>query len=72
MRSQKDTEANILWILDMHYVMFKYSGTCWITLIRTPLWRKGSHQGGYKKRAAHSEHFLGGLICTGYLAFRLQ
>ena len=25
-----------------------------------------------KKRAAHSENFLGGLVCTGNLAFRLQ
>ena len=28
---EKDAEANILWILDMHYVMLKYSGTCWMT-----------------------------------------
>ena len=25
-----------------------------------------------KKRAAHSETFLGGLVCTGNLAFRLD
>ena len=25
-----------------------------------------------KKRAAYSENFLGGLVCTGNLAFRLQ
>ena len=28
--------------------------------------------GWIKKRAAHSEKFLGGLVCTGNLAFRLQ
>ena len=39
MRSEKDTEADILWILDMHYVMLKYSDACWITSTRTPLCR---------------------------------
>ena len=29
-------------------------------------------QGRIKKRAAHSENFLGGLVCTRDLAFRLQ
>ena len=28
--------------------------------------------GRIKKRAAHSENFLGGLVCTRNLAFRLQ
>ena len=28
--------------------------------------------GRIKKRAAHSENFLGRLVCTGNLAFRLQ
>ena len=28
--------------------------------------------GRIKKRAAHSENFLGGLVCMGDLAFRLQ
>ena len=31
-KAENDTEANILWILDMRYVMLNYSGTCWITL----------------------------------------
>ena len=43
MTRQKDTEANILWTLDMHDVVLKYSGTCWKTLIRMPLWRQGLH-----------------------------
>ena len=43
MRKQKDTEANILWTIDMHYVLLKYSGTYWMTLIRMPLWRQGFH-----------------------------
>ena len=31
-----------------------------------------SQSGRIKKRAAHSENFLGGLVCSGNLAFRLQ
>ena len=31
----------------------------------------GSKNGRIKKRAAHSENFLGRLVCTGNLAFRL-
>ena len=31
-----------------------------------------SEPGRIKKRAAHSENFLGGMVCTGNLAFRLQ
>ena len=33
----------------------------------------GDAKGRIKTRAAaHSENFLGGLVCTGNLAFRLQ
>ena len=34
--------------------------------------RSGSPLTNYPHAAVHSEHFLGGLVCTGYLAFRLQ
>ena len=33
---------------------------------------KPTKPGRIKKRAAHSENFLGGLVCTRNLSFRLQ
>ena len=51
--------AHILSILDMHYIMFKYSGTCWITFIITPLWRQGSYTYSYASFKYFSRNFHG-------------